>query len=78
VLATNADRVPSRALRCFLRAVGEGPDVRVRIGSGPEDDELLPTAAEAERVRAESARERAEAELERLRKSLGRERARKR
>jgi Uma2 family endonuclease len=68
VEATNADRVASRSLGCFLRAVGEGDDVRVRLGTGPGGDTLFPTAeeaqerAEADREAERAARERAEAD----------------
>lgn len=64
VEATNADRVRSRVLGCWLRALGEGADVRVRVASGHDGETLFPTdaeRAEAERV----ARESAEAEKER-------------
>ncbi len=71
VEATNADRVRSKVLGCFLRAVGQGGEVRVRVATGKDGDTLLPTekealaSAEAERERAEAERERAEAERER-------------
>lgn len=35
VQATNADRIRSKQLGCFLRAVGTGDATRVRIGLGP-------------------------------------------
>lgn len=35
VEATNQDRVQSRELGCFLRAVGEGPARRLRVAIGP-------------------------------------------
>jgi Uma2 family endonuclease len=79
--ATNADRVRSKQLGCFLRVVGRGDATRLRVGVGAEGDTLLPTEAErakaeAERAKAEqAARERAEAEIARLRAEL--ERARK-
>jgi len=86
VEATNADRVTSRVLGCFLRAVGAGEGVRIRLGTGPSGDALVPTdeeartRAEAERRRAEAERRRAEAELaraeaERAEERAGRERA---
>lgn len=72
VVATDADRVRSVVLGCWLRAVGEGDAVRVRLASGMRGDELVPSDAEraaaasrdveAERERAEAERERAEAE----------------
>jgi hypothetical protein len=87
--ATNADRVRSKALGCYLCAVGQGPSTRLRVGLGPRGDELLPTDAElaragaehaeAERERAEAERTRrqeAEAELVKLRAELARARKR--
>jgi Uma2 family endonuclease len=82
VEATNGDRISSRVLGCFLRAVGEGDDVRLRIGAGPAGDTLFPTdeeareQAERERDAERAARERAEAELARLRAELARAAAR--
>lgn len=67
VEATNADRVRSRVLGCWLRAVGEGGNVRMRLATGHNGETLFPTEAEraeAERVareKAEAAREKAEA-----------------
>ena len=76
VEATNADRVRSRVLGCFLRVVGEGDHVRLRLGTGPTGDTLLPTdeeareQAEAERDEERAARKRVEAELAELRAQL--------
>jgi hypothetical protein len=53
VEGTNADRVKSKALGCYLRAVGSGDDRRVRIGTGVRGETLFPTDAEA-REQAES------------------------
>jgi Uma2 family endonuclease len=88
VEATNADRVRSRVLGCFLRAVGEGDEVRVRLGTGPNGDALFPTEKEAReqaeagraeeraaREQAEAAREQAEAARERLEAELAQLRA---
>jgi Uma2 family endonuclease len=61
VETTNADRVASHTLDCFLRAIGEGDDVRLRLGTGPNGETLFPTDGEAH-MEAEAARERAEAE----------------
>jgi hypothetical protein len=85
VEATNADRVRSRVLGAFLCAVGEGGNVRLRIGSGHNGETLFPTDAErakhaetalaqveAARAQAEAARAQAEAELDRLRAELRR------
>ncbi len=46
VEATHADRVRSRSLGCYLRAVGTGGDLRVRLACGANGDELIPTEAE--------------------------------
>jgi len=68
--ATDADRIRSRVLGCWLRVVGEGGEVRVRVARGPNGETLIPTdeearaQAEAERGRAEAERERAVAERE--------------
>jgi Uma2 family endonuclease len=64
VEATNADRVRSKALGCFLRVVGSGAKTRLRVGLGKDGEELLPTQAE----RAEGA----EAELAEARRELAR------
>jgi hypothetical protein len=48
---SNEDRVYSRELGCWLRAVGDGPRLRVRLATGGRGDVLLPT--EAERAKAE-------------------------
>ena len=73
VLATNADRVPSKVLGCHLVAVGDGESLRLRLGVGKDGDELFPTEAEAQRAEkecalAEKERERAEKERERAEK----------
>lgn len=61
VEATQADRVRSKVLGCFLREVrGPGGALELRLGVGPTGDELVPTEAEIER--AEKERERAEKE----------------
>jgi len=72
VRRTNADRVRSQVLGCWLRAVGTGQDIRIRLGTRPGGDVLVPTEAEAERAR----REEAEAEIARLRAQLARSRRR--
>ena len=66
VESSQADRIASRSLGCFLRVVGEGAEMRIRVGLGPMGDELFPTEAEAERERAEAERERADAALARV------------
>ncbi len=68
---SNEDRVWSKQLGCFVRAVGHGEDQRLRLGLRPHGDELFPT--EAEHERAEKERERADKERERAEKE--RERA---
>jgi len=78
---SDADRVRSVQLGCFLRVVGKGAEQRVRIATGSKGEVLYPTMeeiAEAERAareleRAEKERERAEKERERAEKE--RERA---
>jgi Uma2 family endonuclease len=78
VEATNDDRVRSRVLGCFLRAVGTGDEVRLRLGTGPNGDLLLPTdeealrQAEADRARADGERARANAERDEARAAQGR------
>jgi hypothetical protein len=47
---SDGDRVRSRALGCFLRVVGAGDAVRLRIGAGPRGDDLFPTPEEAEQA----------------------------
>jgi Putative restriction endonuclease len=77
--ASNGDRVRSRSLGCWLRAIGRGDDVRVRLGTGPEGELLFPTEQEEreqERARFEAERDaergRLEAEIARLRAELAR------
>lgn len=70
---TNEDRVYSKVLGCYLRAVGSGESTRLRLGAGRDGETLVPT--EAEHERAEKERERAarivaEDELARLRAQL--------
>lgn len=82
VEAHNGDRVKSRELGAWLREVGKGGRLRVRIATGPAGETLLPTEEEVlarerdeaarERDEAREARARAEAELERLRAQLAR------
>jgi hypothetical protein len=83
VARTDADRVRSRVLGCFVREVGEGALRRLRLATGSRSEVLFPTAEEAERklrTIAEAAereleaerqrRENAEAEIARLRAEL--------
>jgi hypothetical protein len=60
VVATSEDRVRSRVLGCWVRAVGKGEHVRLRLGTGERGDTLVPTEAEAEHARAEQEHARAE------------------
>lgn len=63
VEVTNEDRVRSKKLGCWLRAVGEGDAMRVRLATGPRGETLLPTPEErAVEAEAEIARLRAELE----------------
>ena len=85
VEVSQGDRVRSKELGVWLRQVGEGDDVRVRLATGKTGDSLVPSAeereaherAEKERERDEkererSGRERAESEVERLQLELSR------
>jgi len=67
VEATNNDRVRSKVLSCWLRAVGKDTQsTRLRIATGPTGETLLPTAEEAEQAeRAARAKAEAVAEAER-------------
>jgi hypothetical protein len=65
--ATRGDRVRSKALGCWLRAVGQGRDVRVRIALGSRGDAIVPTGEEAERAAKEQERAAKEAALTRVR-----------
>ena len=48
VETTNGDRVRARTLGCWLRAVGNGMALRLRIATGPRGDDLVPTIEEGE------------------------------
>ena len=78
VFAGHGDRVESEVLACWIRLVDDNGNPRLRIGTGPHGDELLPTDAEradAERLAMEQERARAdaaEAEIARLRALLSR------
>jgi Uma2 family endonuclease len=60
VVVSNADRVRSRVLGCWIRAVGDDLDsLRLRIAAGAEGETLLPTAdevADAQNAAREAAR----------------------
>ena len=62
VAQTMSDRVEVASLGCWLRAMGEGRDARLRLGPGVDGETLFLTEAEAAHARAESA----EAEVARL------------
>jgi Uma2 family endonuclease len=69
VEATNRDRVRSKALGCWLRAVGKGADLRLRIAEGKDGEKLVPTAEDREQAeRAAKEAERAAKEAERAAK----------
>jgi hypothetical protein len=59
---TNADRIYSETLACFLRVQGMGLYQRVRLATGETGDEFFPTAEEAEREAKEVERLAKEAE----------------
>jgi len=65
--ATQVDRVRSKVLGCWLRAVGEGRDLRVRLGTGARGEELVLTAEEFERAAKEQERTAKDAALARVR-----------
>jgi Uma2 family endonuclease len=62
VESTDADRVRSKQLGCWFRAIGDGRDTRVRIAVGPRGDEVVPTVEEVERAAKEAERAGKEAE----------------
>lgn len=66
VESTNADRLQSRALGCWLRVLGEGSEARLRLATGPNGEELFPTADEAARADADVERAEKEAALRRV------------
>jgi hypothetical protein len=77
VETTDADRVRSRELGCFLRVVGSGAATRLRLATGASGEKLFPTAEEAERLAKETERaakdaERAAKEAERAAKEAER------
>ncbi len=76
VETSQGDRVQSRALGCWLRAVSEKAEPRLRLATGARGETLVPTVAEradalARQVEdAEARAESAEAEVARLRMLL--------
>jgi hypothetical protein len=77
---SNGDRVRSKVLGCWLRAVEHRGRLSVRLATGEEGDQLVPTETEAAMSLAEqeraakeqerAAKEQAEAEVARLRAEL--------
>jgi Uma2 family endonuclease len=63
VEVTNEDRIRSKYLGCYVRAIGELGETRLRLSTGASGSELVKTDVEHER--AEKERERAEKEHER-------------
>jgi Uma2 family endonuclease len=61
--ASQGDRVRSRTLGCFLRCVGTGAALRLRLATVPDGAVLFPTQEEVERAAKETALARV-AELE--------------
>ena len=67
--ASRRDRIRSKSLGCWLRVVGDGSEMRVRVAEGLRGEVLVPTADEArERERLEKELERAAKEQERAAK----------
>jgi Uma2 family endonuclease len=71
---SNEDRVYSRELGCWLRAVGDGPRLRLRLATDTRGDVLLPT--EAEKARAALTIAEAQAGAERAARQRAEEEAR--
>jgi hypothetical protein len=61
VEVTNEDRIKSKVLGCWLRRVGSGEQLRLRIATGPNGEHLFPTEAEEALAKAEAATAKAEA-----------------
>jgi hypothetical protein len=76
VFRWDGDRVYCDTLRCWLRAVGEVLETRLRIGVGPHGNELVLTERQREE-RGRSEKERAEQERQRAEQEQERERARR-
>ena len=55
VEVSRADRIRSKVLGCYLRAVGAAGALRVRRGTGTQGDDRFPTGEEAERIAKEAA-----------------------
>jgi hypothetical protein len=76
VLATNSDRVESRELGCFLRAVGEGSALRLRVAKGPDGEEIVPTDDERAAIEAKRAQTQAKRAQTQAKRAKTAERAR--
>lgn len=77
VEVSQGDRVRSKTLGCFLRAVGTENDLRLRLGAGPRGGELFPSGEEAERAAKDAAlvaRDAAERRVRELENTLRRRR----
>ena len=61
VQKSKGDRVRSRWLGCYLREIGEGVILSLRLATGDLGESIFPTSAEAARAEAEAARAEAEA-----------------
>jgi hypothetical protein len=73
VEVSGGDRVRSKVLGAWLRAVGERGSLRVRLGTGPNGESIVPTDDEVLARERDEERERAdrsEAEVARLRAEL--------
>jgi Uma2 family endonuclease len=75
VEVSQGDRVRSKSLGVWLRAVEDGEGIFVRLGMGPEGDELFPTEGEAAAERARAATEQARAATEQARAATEQARA---
>lgn len=76
VEATNRDRVESRELGCFLRAVGEGSTLRLRLATGPTGDTIVPTDSERATLEAKRAKDEAKRAKDEAKRRASAERAR--
>jgi hypothetical protein len=63
VEVSQGDRVRSKALGCFLKVVGKGEALRLRLGIGSRGDDLFPTAEEAALVALDTERTAKEAAI---------------
>jgi hypothetical protein len=62
VEGTNDDRIKSKVLGVWLRMVGSGEQLRLRLATGPKGEQLFPTEAEEALAKAEAATALVEAE----------------